>query len=225
MAEAMKERPRLYRSRSDRYLGGVCGGIAAYFQIDSNMIRLLFIIASFFWGTGLILYIAALLLVPENPHESAEAGQKPLDNTLLLGIIFIFFGVLLLSWQFNLFRFFSVLDLPWTTIWAIFLISIGGLILFAQWQQQTNAETGGAESSRESGEAGKSGLRGLDIHRSRSDRKIGGICGGLANYFKVDSSMVRLGWVLLTLLSKGLGVLIYIVLMFVLPEESGEQAV
>ncbi len=225
MAEEMKERPRFYRSRSDRYLGGVCGGIAAYFQIDSNMARLLFVIASFFWGTGLIIYLAALVLVPENPDESAEPGERTIDNTLFIGIIFIFFGVLLLSWQFDLFRFFSVLDLPWTTIWAIFLISIGGLILFAQWQQQTNAETGGAESGRESGEQDKSGLRGLDIHRSRSDRKIGGICGGLANHFNIDSSIVRLGWVLLTVLSKGLGVLIYIALMFVLPEESGEQVV
>ncbi len=225
MAEEMKERPRFYRSRSDRYLGGVCGGIAAYFQIDSNMARLLFVIASFFWGTGLIIYLAALVLVPENPDESAEPGERTIDNTLFLGIIFIFFGVLLLSWQFDLFRFFSIFDLPWTTIWAIFLISIGGLLLFAQWQQQTNAETGGAESGRESGEQDKSGLRGLDIHRSRSDRKIAGICGGLANYFNIDSSIVRLGWVLLTVLSKGLGVLIYIALMFVLPEESGEQAV
>lgn len=220
MTEETKERPRFYRSRSDRYLGGVCGGMAAYFQIDSNMVRLLFVIASFFWGTGLIIYLAALLLVPENPDEAVESAKKPIDNTLFLGIIFIFLGLLLLSWQFDLFRFFSILDLPWTTLWAIFLISLGALILFAQWQQQSEAESG-----RETGEPEKSGLRGLDIYRSRADRKIAGICGGLANYFNIDSSIVRLGWVLLTVLSKGLGVLIYIALIFVLPEESGEQAV
>ncbi|RMF54934.1 MAG: PspC domain-containing protein [Calditrichaeota bacterium] len=63
----------------------------------------------------------------------------------------------------------------------------------------------------------------MSIFRSRSDRKIAGVCGGLAQYFNIDSSLVRLGWILLTLASAGLGILIYLLFIFIFPEESSEQ--
>ena len=65
MEEDIKQPNKLYRSRSDRYLGGVCGGVAEYFNIDSNLTRILFVIGSFLWGIGVVLYLAALILVPE----------------------------------------------------------------------------------------------------------------------------------------------------------------
>ncbi|RMG67716.1 MAG: PspC domain-containing protein [Calditrichaeota bacterium] len=51
---------------------------------------------------------------------------------------------------------------------------------------------------------------------------LAGICGGLGQFFGIDSSIVRLIWVLLTVASGGLGVIIYLLLIFVLPEEPGE---
>ena len=55
------------------------------------------------------------------------------------------------------------------------------------------------------------------LYRSRSDRKIAGVCGGIAEHFGWDPTLVRLGWVLLTLMG-GSGVLIYLVLWLVMPE-------
>ncbi|MDR3446132.1 MULTISPECIES: PspC domain-containing protein [Dyella] len=55
------------------------------------------------------------------------------------------------------------------------------------------------------------------LHRSLTDRKIAGVCGGVAEYLGWDSTLVRLLWVVLTLLG-GSGVLIYIVLWIVMPE-------
>ena len=55
------------------------------------------------------------------------------------------------------------------------------------------------------------------LYRSRSDRKIAGVCGGIAEHFGWDPTLVRLGWVLLTLLG-GSGVLIYLILWLVMPE-------
>ena len=55
------------------------------------------------------------------------------------------------------------------------------------------------------------------LYRSRSDRKIAGICGGIAEHFGWDPTLVRLGWVLLTLMG-GSGVLIYLILWLVMPE-------
>ncbi len=55
------------------------------------------------------------------------------------------------------------------------------------------------------------------LYRSRSDRKIAGVCGGIAEHFGWDPTLVRLGWVLLTLMG-GSGILIYLILWVVMPE-------
>lgn len=55
------------------------------------------------------------------------------------------------------------------------------------------------------------------LHRSLTDKKLAGVCGGLAEYLGWDPTLVRLLWVVLTLLG-GSGVLIYLVLWIVMPE-------
>lgn len=58
------------------------------------------------------------------------------------------------------------------------------------------------------------------LTRSTSNKMIAGVCGGLAEYLDLDVTLVRAGYVLLSLLMTGFpGVLIYIILMFVLPED------
>ena len=58
------------------------------------------------------------------------------------------------------------------------------------------------------------------IFRSINDYMIAGVCGGLANYFKIDSSLVRIIFVLL-LLGGGCGILVYLILWLVIPKEKG----
>lgn len=55
--------------------------------------------------------------------------------------------------------------------------------------------------------------------RSRSDRKIAGVCGGLAKYLNMDPTLVRVLWVVLTLVSFGAGIIGYILLAVLAPEE------
>lgn len=63
-----QQQPRkLYRSRSDRMLAGVCGGLAAYFNIDSTVVRLVFAIGVFVGLLTLIVYAVCWILVPEEP--------------------------------------------------------------------------------------------------------------------------------------------------------------
>ena len=62
------------------------------------------------------------------------------------------------------------------------------------------------------------GTAGGKIHRSRSDRKIAGVCGGIAEYLGVDPTIVRLAWALLAF-GWGSGILAYIVCALVIPEE------
>jgi len=60
---------RLYRSRKDRMLGGVCAGIAEYFEIDPMIVRLLWIVLTLLsLGAGIIAYLIACVIIPEKPR-------------------------------------------------------------------------------------------------------------------------------------------------------------
>jgi len=63
---------RLYRSESDKKICGVCGGIAEYFDIDSTVIRLLWILATLFFGSGIFCYIICALVMPIKKEEPLE---------------------------------------------------------------------------------------------------------------------------------------------------------
>ena len=56
------------------------------------------------------------------------------------------------------------------------------------------------------------------LTRSRTDRKLCGVCAGIAEYFEIDPTLVRLGWVILSLVA-GSGVVAYFVCALVIPEE------
>ncbi|KPL17064.1 MAG: hypothetical protein AMJ92_12195 [candidate division Zixibacteria bacterium SM23_81] len=60
---------RLYRSRKDRKLAGVCGGIGEYFDVDPVLIRLLWIFFTLAGGGGVLAYLIAWLVVPEAPES------------------------------------------------------------------------------------------------------------------------------------------------------------
>ncbi len=60
---------KLYRSTTDKMLGGVAGGLADYFDIDSTLVRVLFIVVVFLGGGGIIAYIILWIVVPQKPYE------------------------------------------------------------------------------------------------------------------------------------------------------------
>ena len=55
------------------------------------------------------------------------------------------------------------------------------------------------------------------LYRSRTDRTLAGVCGGIAEYLGWDPTLVRVGWIILTLLG-GSGILIYLIMWLVMPE-------
>ena len=59
---------KLYKSLN-RKIAGVCGGIAEYFDIDSNVIRILWVIFASAFGTGILPYIVCALILKDNPDE------------------------------------------------------------------------------------------------------------------------------------------------------------
>lgn len=131
---------RLYRSKHDRVIGGVCGGIAGYFNIDPVIIRIIWVIATIFGGAGVIAYIICWFVIPEEPVELSmnsrnattidkivENPQKPAGAMipLIIGGILLLIGIALLFGNFGFF--------PFQLFWRIFppalIILIGIAIL------------------------------------------------------------------------------------------------
>lgn len=127
---------RLYRSATDSKLGGVCGGIGEYFEVDPTIIRIIFFLG-LFTGVGVLAYLVAWMVIPLGP-EYAPGSAPP--------------------------------------------------------------------------------HVGRRLYRSVRDKKIGGVCAGVAEYLGVDPSIVRVIW-LCFVLGGGVGVVAYLLMWFILPLE------
>ena len=71
----MAETRKLYRSRSNRQVAGVCGGLAEYFNLDATLIRILFVVLAVLGGSGLVLYLAMWIIVPNAQRRRDPAGD------------------------------------------------------------------------------------------------------------------------------------------------------
>lgn len=122
---------KLYRSNKDKIIWGVCGGLGEYFQIDSVIIRILFILMLFAGGTGFFLYIILAIMMPSSSKKIDTIEEKKEDNSkfkTFLGIILALVGLnIMFSSIFN-FDIFSFID--WKIILSLFLILIGLKIIF-----------------------------------------------------------------------------------------------
>ncbi|HEX9496584.1 MAG TPA: PspC domain-containing protein, partial [Candidatus Limnocylindria bacterium] len=137
---------RLERSRTNRVISGVCGGIAEYLDIDPTFVRVVFVILAFPFGIGLLIYFVLLFLMPnpgeptpfvradgtattDDPSGAAPAAARPVratDPAELerrrngLGILLVAVGALFLLGNLGVFRFIQL-----STIWPLVLIAIG----------------------------------------------------------------------------------------------------
>lgn len=71
----MEESKRLFRSRTDRKLGGVCAGVANYFGIDPTVVRLATVILTF-TGMSIFIYIILWIVIPEEPYVVKNATRE-----------------------------------------------------------------------------------------------------------------------------------------------------
>ncbi len=61
----MADKKRIYRSKKERVIAGVCGGIAEYLDADPTIIRLLWVLGTLIWGAGFLFYLLAWIIIPE----------------------------------------------------------------------------------------------------------------------------------------------------------------
>ncbi|MGZ4280051.1 MAG: PspC domain-containing protein [Solirubrobacteraceae bacterium] len=79
---------RLYRSRDDRVIAGVCGGIARYFNIDPVLVRVGAVALAFLGGAGLLAYVAAVLLIPKE-GEGGRVPEAPNRGLAITGVVLL----------------------------------------------------------------------------------------------------------------------------------------
>ncbi len=70
---------KLYRSRKDKMIGGVAGGLAEYFDLDPTLVRIVFVVSLFLGGSGILAYIILWIVVPEEPYI-APSAETPKDQ-------------------------------------------------------------------------------------------------------------------------------------------------
>lgn len=196
---------KLSRSHEDRIIAGVCGGFAEYFEIDSTIVRLIWILVTVFGGIGILVYIFSLILIPED--DKKEIKQKSEDDEqdeklVIWGIIIIIVGILLFFIHKPIVGiFWHTFTANWLNIvFAIVLIGLGVYLIINR-----NKENDQLANT----------IKTTRFHLSETDKKIAGVCGGLAESFNVDSTIIRLIWVLGAFVSGGLGILFYIICMFI----------
>ena len=73
----METKKRLCKSQNDRALFGVCGGIAEYFDVDSLIVRLIFVLFTIMYGVGVMFYLIAALIMPNETDIRSTSGDSP----------------------------------------------------------------------------------------------------------------------------------------------------
>ncbi len=222
MENGTKELKRLHRSMQNRWIAGVCGGVGEYLDVDPLIIRLLLLILLFVGGSGIIIYIVAWIMMPLNPNHTGVGTVKK-SSAQFWGIILIFIGALLLLSNMELLPFFHWFEFwdifSWKAIVSVIIIIIGVMLVLNYFRTPKKPLTQPStepviESQQETPRPASKILR-----RSIENKKIAGVCGGLAEYLDIDPTIVRLIFVLLTLSSFGLGILLYVVLAIAMPQE------
>jgi phage shock protein C len=145
---------KLYRDERRKVIGGVCAGLADYFDIDIAIIRALFLLTFIFMGTGLMVYIVLWIVLPkkdygfcnpevdyrvppQEPFTSYSKMPPKTDNPfgsptkkgastagLIIGVILIFIGASFLLHEFNMFRFWHM-----GKLWPVILVVAGLAIM------------------------------------------------------------------------------------------------
>jgi len=206
---------RIYRSHKDRILSGVCSGFAEYFKVDPSLVRLVWIFFTLFGGSGILAYLFAMIIIPdedEKPRENRyQISMLKNDKTILWGALLVFVGLILFI-QHN-----ELLKIAWSGYWdsginlilAVAILGFGIYLLYSKRNDISAMINDGT---------------GLPLHLSDKDRKIAGVCGGIAESLNVDSVFIRFIWIFATFISGGIGIILYLVLALILPSESLEQA-
>ncbi|HHB90948.1 MAG TPA: PspC domain-containing protein [Anaerolineae bacterium] len=209
--------------------------------MDPTVVRLLWVLVTLFTGGAAFwLYLALWLFLPVGDNtrgQVAEPAVKLSERSLGviawaligLGVLWILanFGILPVLWR-SLRGVFHVVGL---VFWPLVLLAIGWLILSKLGHTQAISQkvkhsVPEADSLKEGVRSGYRTVRErTPLKRSKEDRILLGVCAGIAHWLGIEPMVVRILWVLLTIAFLGTGVLLYIILAIIMPEDDGDGVI
>lgn len=134
---------KLYRDEQHKVIGGVCAGLADYFNTEASVIRLVFILALIFAGTGVLLYFVLWIVLPRKDYEFINPGvdyivppqnnfgqgfkqpRQPSKAGLISGLVLVLVGTILLLDQFNIMP-----NVDIEHLWPVFPMAVGAMLIF-----------------------------------------------------------------------------------------------
>ena len=204
---------RLVRTRDDSVLAGICGGFSQYFNLDSALVRLLWVFFTIFGGSGVLAYLVAVFIIPDETNAKDVIPRRLIDGindkTILWSVLLVLVGIILF------FQHGDFINSIWKHFWssginvllAMIIIGVGVYLLYQERQKVSNMFGLGAEKP---------------ISLSEEDKQLAGICGGIAESIGMDSTIIRFFWVYGTIMSIGIGLILYFILALVLPNKHAE---
>jgi len=204
---------RLVRIRDDSVLAGVCGGFGQYFNLDSALLRLLWVFFTIFGGSGVLAYLVAVFVIPDESIAKDVTPRRLIDGindkTILWSVLLVLVGIILF------FQHGDFINSIWSHFWnshinvliALIIIGVGVYLLYQERQKISTMFGLGSD---------------VPLSLSKKDKQLAGICGGIAESIGMDSTIIRFFWVYGTIMSVGLGLILYFILALVIPNQKSE---
>lgn len=131
---------KLYRSRTESMVAGVCGGLAEYFNVDVVLVRIIAVILALTaHGAGLLAYVIFWVIVPQKPldvtlakedqQEEEGAATETAQTERKNGILFIGVGLIILGALYLLNNFIPAIFFSIGKLWPVILIVLGFVVI------------------------------------------------------------------------------------------------
>ncbi len=183
----------LSRSKKDKIFLGVCSGLADYYGVNSNLVRLLFALSILLGGLGTVLYLILFIFVaPDDSFDESEISEKvqSQNNKTLLGITMITVGFYFIIMPMNYFPLAFMFFIPTKIIFPIVFLVAG---IWIQKNYRSKRDT----------------TIKIVFQRPIKKRFFLGVCIGLAEYLGTYALVMRLLFVIFTFTTLGVGIIIY----------------
>jgi len=203
---------RVQRSKNDVVIAGVCSGLAEYLNTDAANIRLIALLTLLLGGWSVAAYLLTALLLPveQNPRQLSENEKETMHKEnfrIVLSGLLILTGFHYALLYLGIGRNARIFILPNSFIFPVGAIAAGVYFLVIS----------------SSGKSFANVKREEKFFRSRTDKIIMGVCGGLAKYLNVDSSALRIIFILAALLTLGVFVVLYFFLGIITKFEAEQR--
>jgi len=226
-----EQQHRLYRSQTNKVFAGVCGGLAEYLNVDTIVVRLVWVLLTLLGGSGIILYILAIFIIPEKMITASDPPSPPVKSDFtagrIVGFLFVIVGVILLLDNLEIFSFCRFWDMSWEFVFPGILVLAGIYLLMkhskllatsSQPASTTEKEHSSENQTPPPASSTEQSTNPKVFRRSLTDKKVFGICGGAGEYFGIDSTILRIAYAIFTVFSVGTGIILYFLMYLIVPE-------